>query len=501
MKKNEVLRYYQEEKDLFEISRNKERTKDVGEFTCEINFDDVKRSIPNDYRRDEMGDYPELSEVEVVRHFTRISQKNYCVDTGLYPLGSCTMKYNPKINDRIASAADFASTHPYSPLDTIQGNMEALYITQKLLCTITGMDAVTLSPSAGAQGEFVGMQMIMAYHRKNESGKDIVIIPDSAHGTNPASSALCNYRVVTVKSDERGMLSPSKLKEVMSDKVAGLMVTCPNTLGIFEENISEISDIIHEAGGLVYCDGANLNAVLGLVDFREMGVDVMHMNLHKTFSTPHGGGGPGSGPVAIRDILSDFLPVPLIEKEKDGFIFKYDIPDSIGRLRPFYGNFGVIIRALTYILSLGEEGLKAVREGAVLNSNYIKAHLKGIYHLPYESKSLHEVVLSDKNFKDDRVSTLDIAKRLMDFGFHAPTVYFPLIVKGALMIEPTETESKAEIDRFIEAMKTIAKEIKENPDILHSAPNNLGIKRLDEVHAAKNPKLTWSDSKKSSANF
>jgi glycine dehydrogenase subunit 2 len=358
---------------------------------------------------------------------------------------------------------------------------------------ITGMDAVTLAPSAGAQGEFVGMQMIMAYHRKKGSKRNVVIIPDSAHGTNPASSALCGYEVSQVKSDENGILSPGEVKKLLSENTAGLMVTIPNTLGIFERNISEISRMVHDAGGLVYCDGANLNAVVGLVDFKAMGVDAMHLNLHKTFSTPHGGGGPGSGPVAVSGPLKNFLPVPVVVKDKKGLRLSHDVADSIGRIKPFYGNFGVILRALAYILSLGEDGLKDVRENAVLNANYIRASLKDVYHLPYETDSFHEVVFSDKNFKERGIATLDIAKRLMDFGFHPPTVYFPLIVKGALMIEPTETESKEELDKFVEAMRTIAREIDENPDILHSAPNNLGIKRLDEVYAAKNPRLTWFD--------
>lgn len=487
----EILRYYQHEKNLLEVSRKGKRSDDVSEYFEDVDPEAIKSYVPDDYRRESFKDYPDLSEVEVVRHFTRLSEKNYCVDLGLYPLGSCTMKYNPKINDKISSYQDFAHTHPYQPQELSQGNLEVLYLAQNLLCEITGMDAVTVVPSAGAQGEFVGMQMIMAYHRKNETNRDLVIIPDSAHGTNPASSALCGYNVVQVRSDENGMISPAALKEVMNERIAGLMVTCPNTLGIFEKDIAQLCKIVHEAGGLVYCDGANLNAVVGLVDFKEMGVDVMHMNLHKTFSTPHGGGGPGAGPVAVNDTLKDFLPVPVVSKEKDRYVLNYGISDTIGRIKPFHGNFGVIIRALAYILSLGEDGLKAVRENAVLNANYIKAKLKDSYHLPYSSDSLHEVVFSDRDLKEYKVSTLDIAKRLMDYGFHAPTVYFPLIVKGALMIEPTETESREELDRFIDVMKSIAIEAKENPDKLHNAPNNLGIRRLDEVHAAKNPKLTW----------
>ena len=491
MKDNEILRYYQEEKDLLNLAGGRNRTEDSNEYCEESDPQSVKRHIPDEYRRNDIPSYPDLCEVEVMRHFTRLSQKNYCVDLGLYPLGSCTMKYNPKINDRIASIPNLAQLHPYYPQEMSQGNLEILYQAQKLLCSITGLDAVSLAPSAGAQGEFTGMQMIMAYHRENKSDKDLVIIPDSAHGTNPASSALCGYKIVQVESNEQGILSPQAVEKVVSDKVAGLMVTCPNTLGVFEKNIKEISKIIHDRGGLVYCDGANLNAVIGLVDFKEMGVDVMHMNLHKTFSTPHGGGGPGSGPVAVSETLKDYLPVPLVVKEKDAFVLSYGVPNTIGRLKPFYGNFGIIVRALAYILSLGEKGIKKVREDAVLNANYVKHSLKEDYHLPYDTDCLHEVVFSDRNFKENGISAFDIAKRLMDYGFHAPTVYFPLIVKGALMIEPTETESKREIDRFIKAMKDISREIKENPDVLHSAPNNLGIKRLDEVHAAKNPILTW----------
>lgn len=489
---SEILRYYQAEKDLLEMSRG-ERD-DRSEFFKEAD-PDVKKNIPEDYRRNTLGDMPDLSETEVVRHFTRLSSRNFCVDTGLYPLGSCTMKYNPKINDMISSLNGFTSLHPYCPERLSQGALEVLYLTEQYLCRITGMDAATVMPSAGAQGEFVGMQMIMAYQKKAGSQKDLILIPDSAHGTNPASSALCGYRVEEVKSNERGILSVEEIKTHMNDKVAGIMVTNPNTLGIFEENIVDIARLIHDAGGLVYCDGANLNALVGLVDFKAMGVDAMHINLHKTFSTPHGGGGPGSGPVVVSERLKDFLPVPVIVKEKKGFALSYDVLSSIGRVKPFFGNFGIIVRALAYILSLGEEGLKRVREDAVLNANYIKAGLKDVYHLPYGTPSLHEVVFSEKFLKDKGIATLDVAKRLMDFGFHPPTVYFPLIVKGAIMIEPTETESKEDLDRFIEAMRTIAKEAQEDPEILHSAPNNLGIKRLDEVYAAKNPKLTWSKNK------
>ncbi len=438
--------------------------------------------------RDEIADFPELSEVDVVRHYTRLSTWNYGVDSGLYPLGSCTMKYNPKINETAARLPGFTDIHPQTPEALNQGALELMYNLQRDLGEISGFPAITLQPAAGAQGEFAGMLMIRAWHEANGQKRHKVIIPDTAHGTNPASSALCGYEVITVASD--GILSKEAIAAVMDDDVAALMVTNPNTLGLFEADIRGICDLVHERGGLVYSDGANLNAMMGISRPGDIGIDVMHFNLHKTFSTPHGGGGPGSGPVGVADKLIPFLPVPYVVKEDDGFKLEYNCPQSIGRMKSFHGHFGILVRAYCYILSMGGEGLKRASELAVLNANYIRARLEGEYDLPNKQRSLHEVVFSEEGLQND-CHTLDVAKRLIDYGYHPPTIYFPLVVHGALMIEPTETESKQTLDEFCDVLLAIAEEAKTTPELLKQAPVRAKVKRLDETAAARRPKLRW----------
>ncbi|MBI5967028.1 MAG: aminomethyl-transferring glycine dehydrogenase subunit GcvPB [Deltaproteobacteria bacterium] len=446
---------------------------------------------PRKLIRQELEGFPEMSEVEIVRHFTRLSQWNYGVDSGFYPLGSCTMKYNPKINEDLARLPGFAGAHPYQPEETSQGALRLMYDLERFLCEISGMDQVSLQPSAGAQGELTGMLMIRAYLTDRGSPRKKVLVPDTAHGTNPASSSLCGYQVMQVKSNERGVLSPQAIEEVMDEDVATLMITNPNTLGLFEEHICQVADIVHQKGGQIYCDGANLNALMGLTRVGEMGVDVLHFNLHKTFSTPHGGGGPGAGPVGVKSHLADYLPVPMIIKGGDRFQFNYDRLKSIGKVRSFYGNFGVLVRAYAYILSLGAEGLRRASLIALLNANYIRAKLKDHYHLPYDLPCMHECVFSDRWQSKHGVTALDIAKRLMDYGFHPPTIYFPLVVHGALMIEPTESETKETLDQFIEAMVRIAEEAEAQPNLLREAPHKTKISRLDEVLANRKPKLRW----------
>ena len=433
-------------------------------------------------------DFPDLSELDVVRHFTRLSQWNFGVDSGMYPLGSCTMKYNPKINERQAALPGFAGAHPLLPAQLSQGVLKMMFDLERYLAEITGMPAVTLQPAAGSHGELTGMMIIHAYHESKGKQRTKVLIPDTAHGTNPASAALCGFKSIPVKSNEQGILSAETIAQMMDEDTAGIMVTNPNTLGLFEENINKITEIVHSKGGLVYGDGANMNAIMGIVDVKKAGVDVLHLNLHKTFSTPHGGGGPGSGPICVTEELEHFLPVPRVI-EKDG---KYelceDYPESVGKIHAFYGNFGVLIKAYSYIMSMGAD-LKKVSQFAVLSANYIKESLKGTFHLPYDRPCMHECVFSDKFQQAAKVITLDIAKRLMEYGYHPPTVYFPLVVQGAIMIEPTETESKEDIDGFIEAMKSIAEEAKQNPELLHAAPVIAKVRRLDETGAARNPCL------------
>ena len=435
---------------------------------------------------------PELSQVDVIRHFTRLSCANYSVDVGFYPLGSCTMKYNPKINEEVASLPGFADLHPYADESLAQGVLKALYDTQEFIKTITGFDAVTLQPAAGAQGEFTAMMIFKRHHeRTGQSQRHIVIVPDSSHGTNPATAARCGYGILKVPSGPDGLVDLDALRSELSDETAAVMLTNPNTLGLFEARIEEISAMVHEAGALLYCDGANMNAVMGWYRPGDNGFDAMHLNLHKTFSTPHGGGGPGSGPVAVKKYLEPYLPVPNIAVRDGHYFLDYDRPDSIGRVHGFYGNVAIVLRAYAYILSLGADGLKAVSENAVLNANYLLSKIKSAYDVPYGNRCMHEFVASAAKQKELGVKALDIAKRLIDFGFHPPTIYFPLIVPEALMIEPTETESIETLDAFAEAMLAIAREVETEPDIVRSAPHDTPVKRLDEVTAARNPVLRY----------
>lgn len=449
---------------------------------------DVERSTFEDKLKGQGPDFPDLSELDVVRHFTRLSQWNFGVDSGMYPLGSCTMKYNPKTNERQASLPGFAAAHPMLPAALSQGVLKMMFDLEEYLKEITGLSAVTLQPAAGAHGELTGMMVVRAFHRDAGSPRSKILIPDTAHGTNPASAALCGFTPVPVKSDERGVLSPEYAASVMDEDTAGIMVTNPNTLGLFEEHIRKIADIVHDKGGLVYVDGANMNAVMGIVSMGDMGVDVMHLNLHKTFSTPHGGGGPGAGPVCVRKDLEPFLPVPRVVKEGEKYSLSWDFPKSIGKLQAFYGNVGVLVKAYSYILSMGKE-LKKASQLAVLNANYVRKKLTGIFHLPYDRPCMHECVFTDKDQEQQKVTTLDMAKRLMDYGFHPPTIYFPLVVHGAIMIEPTESESKETLDLFVEACRAIAEEAKNDPSLLFESPTKPKGRRMNETEAARRPCL------------
>ncbi len=435
-------------------------------------------------------DLPDLSEVEIVRHYTRLSRWNYGVDCGCYPLGSCTMKYNPKTNERQARLKGFASAHPLLPMSLCQGALQLMYELERCLAAITGLDAVTLQPAAGAQGELCGMLIVHAYHAYKGKQRSKILVPDTAHGTNPASAALCGFRAVPVPSNEQGILSPEAVAQRMDEDTAGIMITNPNTLGLFEEHITKIAHIVHTRGGLVYGDGANMNAVMGIVDMGKIGVDILHLNLHKTFSTPHGGGGPGAGPVCVKDFLEPFLPVPRIRKINGNYELCDDFPLSIGRMHSFYGSFGVMVRAYSYILSMGADNLRRTSELSVLNANYLKDRLKGTLHLAYDRPCMHECVFTDKYQRRHGITTLDIAKRLMDYGIHPPTIYFPLVVNGALMIEPTETESKEELDRFVHTIELIVKEGEKDPTLLQTAPHTCKVRRLDETRAARRPVLT-----------
>jgi len=440
--------------------------------------------------RDVQG-LPELSEVDVVRHFTRLSTWNAAVDLGIYPLGSCTMKYNPKLNEHVARLPGFAAAHPLSPPERVQGLLALFHGLERLLAEISGMDHVTLQPAAGAQGELTGIMMIRAYHEERGDRRRQVLVPDSAHGTNPASAALNGYDVVAVPSGPDGILHPEDVEALMSDQVAALMVTNPNTLGLFESHIGPICEIVHRHGALVYGDGANLNALLGVARPGDMGIDVMHFNLHKTFSTPHGGGGPGAGPVGVKEPLAAFLPTPVVVRDGESFGFDHDRPKSIGRLHASYGNVGMLVRAYTYILSLGAAGLRRCSEMAVLNANYLLERLRGAFSVPYDQPVMHECVLSDRQLADSGVTTLDVAKRLIDHGYHPPTIYFPLVVPGAMMIEPTESESLESLDRFAETLLAIAEEAHRDPERLHRAPEHTRLSRLDETRAARRPVLRW----------
>ncbi|MBT3259383.1 MAG: aminomethyl-transferring glycine dehydrogenase subunit GcvPB [Deltaproteobacteria bacterium] len=450
---------------------------------------DVERAEMDNSLVGEVPDIPQLSELDVVRHYTRLSTWNFGVDTGMYPLGSCTMKYNPKLNEKLAGLEGFASAHPLLPASLSQGMLELMYELEKALCEITGMDAVSLQPAAGAQGELTGMLLIHAFHKSQGKQKTKILVPDTAHGTNPASAVLCGYKPLPLQSSEQGIISIKAVEDLMDDDVAGIMITNPNTLGLFEENISEISAMVHDRGGLVYGDGANMNAIMGIVKMGKIGLDIIHLNLHKTFSAPHGGGGPGSGPVCVKKELEPFLPSPKVVKDGDKFSLSEDNPRSVGKVQAFYGNIGVMIKAYSYILTMGPE-LEKVSRLAVLNANYLKEKLKTVFHLAYDKTCMHECVFTDAIQAEGKVTALDIAKRLIDYGFHPPTIYFPLVVHGALMIEPTETESKENLDLFIDACKAIANEAKTRPELLLNAPQKTRSRRMDEVLAARKPCLS-----------
>lgn len=454
-------------------------------------------AIPTELRRDDdLDGMPEVSEVDVIRHFTRISTWNYSIDLGMYPLGSCTMKYNSRLNEKMARIGGYTNLHPLAPEEESQGALELMYRLQEDLAEITGLPGVSLQPAAGAQGEMTGVMLIRAFldKRDGEASKDrrVMLIPDSAHGTNPASAALAGFTVKTIHSTDEGLTDMEHLRQLCDEGgVAGLMLTNPNTVGIFEKNIREICDTIHAAGGLVYMDGANMNALVGVARPGDMGVDVIHLNLHKTFSTPHGGGGPGCGPCCCTAELSEFLPTPRVEKTGDRYHLNYDLPESIGRVKAFFGNFGMMVRALSYIYTHGAEGLREATETAVLNARYIAERLKDTYHKPYDADCMHEAIFSHKYQSAKGVVTLDIAKRLIDYGFHPPTVYFPLVVEGAMLIEPTESVGRADLDAFIDAMKSIDREISESPELVTNAPHSTRIGRLDEAAAARKPVLRW----------
>ncbi len=456
---------------------------------------DPAEELGAEFVREEVSHFPELTEVDVMRHFLRLSQWNYCIDTGFYPLGSCTMKYNPKINEDMARLPEFTKTHPKLPDELVQGNLQMMHCLESILAEISGMDAVTLQPAAGAHGELTGLMLIRAYHVHKGQPRKKILVPDSAHGTNPASAALCGFKTVEIKSGPDGIVLPETIAEAMDEDVAGVMMTNPNTLGLFETHIKEICDIVHDKGGLVYCDGANLNAILGVVRPGDMGFDVLHFNLHKTFSTPHGGGGPGAGPVGVKSVLEPFLPSPVIVSDEGKLRFDHERPLSIGKVKGFWGNFGVLVRAYSYLMEMGRDNLRRIAESAVLNANYLRASLVDDYHLPYPGTCMHEVVFSDKRqHTQNGVNNLDISKRLIDLGFHPPTMSFPLIVHGALMIEPTDTESLETLDSFVEAMKQVAEECRTSPEVLHDAPVRPVRRRFDEATAARRPILRWSPS-------
>jgi glycine dehydrogenase subunit 2 len=477
----------------------------VGYRLPKLDVPEIADIIPANLRRDDdLAGVPEVSEIDVVRHFTRISTWNYSIDLGMYPLGSCTMKYNSRLNEKVARIGGFAGLHPLAPEEETQGALELIYKLQEDLAEITGLPGVSLQPAAGAQGEMTGVMVIRAYldARDGEASKDrrVMLIPDSAHGTNPASAAMSGFTVKSIRSTAEGLTDMEHLRELCAEGgVAGVMFTNPNTVGIFERNIKEICQVIHEAGGLVYMDGANMNALVGVARPGDMGVDVIHLNLHKTFSTPHGGGGPGCGPCLCTEQLKPYLPTPRIEKDGERYFLNYDVSTSIGRVKAFYGNFGMMVRALSYIYTHGNDGLKEATEAAVLNARYISKQLEGTFDKPYESDCMHEAIFSHKNQSKKGVVTLDIAKRLIDYGFHPMTVYFPLVVEGAMLIEPTESVGRADLDAFCEAMIDIDREAQENPDLVINAPHSTRIGRLDEATAARKPVLRWRENMDSAA--
>ncbi|HEY9766801.1 MAG TPA: aminomethyl-transferring glycine dehydrogenase subunit GcvPB [Chroococcales cyanobacterium] len=452
-----------------------------------------KNLLPEGFLRKEAPALPECSELDVVRHYTRLSTLNYGVDYGFYPLGSCTMKYNPKVNEVVARLDGFANLHPYQEEKYAQGALELMYNLQEDLCKISGMDSFTLQPAAGAHGEFTGILMVKAFHESRGEKRTKVLVPDSAHGTNPASAAMAGFEIVTIKSNDKGLVDLDSLRAALAEnqkEVAALMLTNPNTLGLFEEEIKTIAELVHGVGGLLYYDGANLNAIMGVVRPGDMGFDVLHINLHKTFAGPHGGGGPGSGPVGVKKFLAEFLPVPTVVKKNESFSLNYDLPRSIGKMKAFYGNFSVLVRAYAYILSMGAS-LKQASMDAVLSANYIKSKLEKEFDVPYPQTCMHEFVICGDRQKAKGASTLNMAKRLIDLGYHPPTVYFPLVVHEAMMIEPTETESKETLDAFIEAMKQINREIDSDLEKVTSAPQNAPIGKVDEVAAARKPNFRW----------
>ncbi|MGG4107252.1 aminomethyl-transferring glycine dehydrogenase subunit GcvPB [Paenibacillus lautus] len=478
----------QEKALIFELSKPGRVAYSLPE--CDVSETDAASLIPESLLRSKPAELPEVYEVDVIRHYTELSRRNFGIDNGFYPLGSCTMKYNPKINEDVARFAGFAKIHPYQPEESIQGALELLYTLQNDLAALTGMDQVTLQPAAGAHGEWTGLMLIRAYHESRGEKRTKVIVPDSSHGTNPASATVAGYDTITIKSNERGMVDLDALRAVVGDDTAALMLTNPSTLGLFEEQIVEIAEIVHEAGGLLYYDGANSNAIMGITRPGDMGFDVVHLNLHKTMSTPHGGGGPGAGPVGVKSLLIPFLPKPIVSKREDGtFYWDYDRPQSIGRVKAFYGNFGILVRAYTYIRTYGPEGLRRVSELAVLNANYMMHRLAPYYEVAYPGLCKHEFVLSGRKLKEYGVRTLDVGKRLLDFGYHPPTIYFPLNVEECIMIEPTETESKETMDGFIDTMIQIAKEAETTPEVVIGAPYTTVVKRLDETTAARKPVL------------
>ncbi|MCM3342176.1 aminomethyl-transferring glycine dehydrogenase subunit GcvPB [Paenibacillus sp. MER TA 81-3] len=477
-----------DKKLIFELSRPGRVAYSLPELDVpEVNLGEL---IPESMLRSQPAELPEVYEVDVIRHYTELSRRNFGIDNGFYPLGSCTMKYNPKINEDVARFTGFAKIHPYQPEQSIQGALELLYTLQNDLAALTGMDQVTLQPAAGAHGEWTGLMMIRAYHESRGETRTKVIVPDSSHGTNPASATVAGLETITIQSDDQGLVDLDALRAVVGPDTAALMLTNPSTLGLFEEHIVEIAEIVHEAGGLIYYDGANSNAIMGITRPGDMGFDVVHLNLHKTMSTPHGGGGPGSGPVGVKSKLIPFLPKPIVAKKEDGtYGFNYDRPESIGRVKAYYGNFGILVRAYAYIRTYGSEGLRQVSECAVLNANYMMHRLAPYYEIPYPGVCKHEFVMSGRGLKQYGVRTLDVAKRLLDFGFHPPTIYFPLNVEECMMIEPTETESKETLDSFIDTMIQIAQEAEQNPELLLNAPHNTDVRRLDETQAARKPVL------------
>src|ERR1700729_3208504 len=452
---------------------------------------DAASLLGDSVRTDDLGVMPELSEIEIIRHFTRLSTWNYAIDLGMYPLGSCTMKYNPRVNEFVSRLEGIAEAHPYQPESLSQGALAIIHLLKSCLLDITGMDTITLQPAAGAHGEFTGILLTRAYHQSKGNPRRKVIIPDSAHGTNPATAAICGYQVENLRSNSLGMVDVAQLEQIVTEDTAALMLTNPSTIGVFESEIHKIADILHAKGALLYMDGANMNALVGKTRPGDFGVDVMHLNLHKTFSTPHGGGGPGSGPVACKKILEPFLPTPVLVERGGKLTFDYNRAQSVGRVRMFYGNFGMFVRALAYILANGPDGLRQTTEDAVLNANYIRAKLEDTFELPYKTQSLHEVVFSDKRQAKNGVKTGDMGKRLIDYGFHAYTVSFPLVVQGAMMIEPTESESREELDLLVDALKQIAREAEENPELVQTAPHTTRVQRLDETTAARKPVLRW----------